>query len=1655
MINFKRFLYDTPSSLRNRLIVWSVPAAGLMLTLAVALLMKASADRLEERDFVAECSELQKDIANRLDDHARILLSGAALFHASGAVTREQWRIFTSCLKVEEHLPGIQGLGFSLLIPRAELSLHTQGIRREGFPDYQVRPAGERELYSSIIYLEPFSGRNLRAFGYDMFSELVRRTAMERARDTDAPALSGKVVLVQETGQEVQAGTLMYVPVYRKGLPTETIEQRRAALIGWVYSPYRMTDLLQGILGASGLAQKAQRHLAIYDGERPSPQSLLFGRIPEEHGDRGCCMRFKRQIPVEFNGHRWTLCFAQTGSGLLTTEFAIVWLTLGGGALVTLLLCALIRVLLSTRSKAQQLAEAMTLDLQKSEESLRQVTERLSLAARAGGVGIWDYDVVNNQLVWDEQMFRLYGITKEQFGGAYEAWQAGLHPEDRQRGDEEIKLALLGKKEFDIDFRVLWPDGTTHYICGFASVQREASGQPLRMIGTNWDITASRLAEDDIKRQAALINSLLDSIPDIIFFKDVQGVYLGCNPAFAEFVGRSRETIIGKTDYALFDRKTADFFKKNDRLMLDLCEARHNEEWITYPDGRKRQIDTLKTPYWGPNKKLMGILGISRDITERRQSEDALRKSEEQVSLLLNSTAEAIYGIDLQGDCIFANPACVRMLGYACMEQLLGKNMHELIHHSYPDGRPMPVDVCKIYQAFREGKDVHVDDEVLWKADGTSFPVEYWSYPVSVKGSVTGSVVTFVDITKRLQAEESLRESEANFRTFFETMTDMIMVGTPEGQILFANDAVTRTLGYAPDELKVMHLLDVHPADRRQEAQVIFAAMFRGERESCPLPLARKDGGLVPVETRVWFGRWNGENCLFGICKNLSAEQESKQRFERLFRCNPSLMALSSLPDRRIVDVNDAFLKALGYSREEVIGNTSADLALFVHPERQAALADRILAEGRVGDFELQLRRKDGVVLDGLYSGEPISSQGERYLLSVMTDITARKRTEAELARLSVIQNELMLLATEFINVPLERQDAAIDQSLETMGRLIHADRAYLFEYDFGAGVMNNTHEWCNDGITPEIGNLQAVPNAMLPDWVEAHRRNTCVHIPSLAALPADGYLWQVLAPQGIRSLITLPLMQGAACLGFVGFDAVAEERSWREEDIALLRVLAELYSHFEARRAAERETLELQKRLTQARDEAQKAAFSKSLFLANMSHEIRTPLNAILGYAQIMERECRPCQVKPRLKAITRSGEHLLQLLTDLLELVRSDTHQVILAPGAFDLYQALEDVRLMFVRRPAAQAVPIELTCAPDVPQFLFADSGKVRQVLVNLVGNAVKFTDKGNVRLTASVLPGESPDDRLIAVDIEDTGSGIGRGEMELIFDVFEQAESGRKSGKGTGLGLPLSRRYARALGGDVTVASRAGEGSRFRFTFRGTRVDGMAVERLHDDVVLRLAPGQNVCRLLVVDDDSASREMLADLLEPVGFAVETAADGAQALHRLGQSTAFDLVLMDKRMPEMNGYEAIARLRQLPRGGELKVLVVSASGFADERAPALAAGADGYVSKPVRREQLLKEIGRVSGVRYEYEPKITGGAASQNPVILDASAMLRLTEEQCNLFDQALRRGDIRVMREMIEVIARDQNELAASLRVLVDAYDYDRLRGMFASLKEKTK
>ncbi|CAA7626382.1 CHASE domain-containing protein [Magnetospirillum sp. SS-4] len=346
---------------------WVVLLCSLILTIAAWHVSNAFVRELARDRFRFHAQDVRTSIARRMQAYEAVLRSGVGLFQSSAEVSRAEWRAFVATTAIDRYYPGIQGIGYSAVVRPEERHSHTEAIRAEGFPGYSIRPQGERDVYTSIIYLEPFIGRNLRAFGYDIFSEPVRRAAMERARDSGEAALSGKVTLVQETDSDIQPGFLLYLPVYRPGMPIDTVEQRRAAIRGFVYSPFRVRDLMAGILGAG----MGKLDFEIHDGEAPSQDSLIF----DSDQDQLC--QFGKHAPelsetsvVRNGGHAWTLYLYARGNYISAGEAQQSMVIAAGGLTINILLFAIIVSIARQRQRAERLALDMTAELRRSQDIL-------------------------------------------------------------------------------------------------------------------------------------------------------------------------------------------------------------------------------------------------------------------------------------------------------------------------------------------------------------------------------------------------------------------------------------------------------------------------------------------------------------------------------------------------------------------------------------------------------------------------------------------------------------------------------------------------------------------------------------------------------------------------------------------------------------------------------------------------------------------------------------------------------------------------------------------------------------------------------------------------------------------------------------------------------------------------------------------------------------------------------------------------------------------------------------------------------------------------------------------------------------------------------------------------------------------------------------
>jgi CheY-like chemotaxis protein len=457
----------------------------------------------------------------------------------------------------------------------------------------------------------------------------------------------------------------------------------------------------------------------------------------------------------------------------------------------------------------------------------------------------------------------------------------------------------------------------------------------------------------------------------------------------------------------------------------------------------------------------------------------------------------------------------------------------------------------------------------------------------------------------------------------------------------------------------------------------------------------------------------------------------------------------------------------------------------------------------------------------------------------------------------------------------------------------------------------------------------------------------------------------------------------------------------------------------------------------------------AKGRFLANMSHEIRTPLTAILGYSQILERD--PLLTLPqrqRVETINRSGEHLLALLNDILEISKIEAGSHSPSPVTFDLPALLRDMEMMFRPRAEAKHLTLDTVGIAQVPQYVVADEQKLRQILINLLDNAVKFTTTGFVRFRAWTDPAGAAGLRLV-ITIGDSGPGMAPEESTRLFQIFEQTSSGRHEGHGSGLGLAISRQFARLLGGDISVESAAGVGSTFRLELPiATGVALEAKKKIDLRRVLRMEAGQPRHRILIVDDTADTRRLLVEILGNVGFEVVEAASGRKALAMVA-SLRPDLVLMDNQMPGMGGDDAIRQIRLSPDGARIKIITITASATDEIREQTRLAGADDFLAKPFHQSVLLEHIRLLLQVRYLYaelEP-MTGPTPRPAQVLTPAALAVLPAELRKRIFDAALRSRQDHLLK-LIEEVAVIDFAMSEVLRALVAQFDSETLLRLFA-------
>ncbi|AFZ02491.1 PAS domain S-box protein [Calothrix sp. PCC 6303] len=1061
---------------------------------------------------------------------------------------------------------------------------------------------------------------------------------------------------------------------------------------------------------------------------------------------------------------------------------------------------------------------------------------------------------------------------------------------------------------------------------------RNLQGEVVGVLGTYQDISDRKNIEKQLILQQNHLEALLNNLPHIAWIKDEQSRFIAVNQPFAQVCGSTPEALVGKTDYDIWPAELAQGYRDDDFQVLQSRQRKVVEERIALADGEMGWLETTKTPFRDADGNLAGTVGIAADITNRKTAELALIESERRYASLAAASPVAIYRMDDQLNCTYVNECWSTMTGRP-MESALGRGWIEAIH---PDDRP------NLAQTWAEVNKQGRPDQITlntWtgrhlRPDGTI----NWFYVQTARefddsGHVIGHVGTLTDITDRKIAELALAESQAQFHRMTESIPGMIYqyVLHPDGtdELTYVSSHIRQIFEVEPEDAvsdSTQVWGKIHPDDVPWLWEKIQTCAENLEPFICEYRLLLPRHGLRWVHNSSSIERLdNGDVVWDGVVLDCTESKQAEQQLNSLSErlelalkgAKVGIWEWDVMGDRLIWD--DRMYSLYGIAPEDFSGHYD-DWIKRVHPDdRKRVLMeqDQALKGDRNTDSEFRVIHPDGTIR--FLSSSALVQKNDRgeiqRAIGLNFDITDRKQAEIEL------QNSQSQFRRLTENVP-----GIIYQFV------LHPDGRDTVTY-----------------ISPQVVEIGEVSVELV--------------------MQDSAYLWEKIHPDDIP-IIQAKIMESAQSLS----PFLSEHRLVTSSGQKFVKVISMPYRQDDGAVVwdgiivdiTDRKAAELQ--LQQTNEELIRATRLKDEFLANMSHELRTPLNAILGMTEGLQDQVfgglNDRQLKA-LKTVEKSSNHLLALINDILDVAKIEAGQIGLDCLATNITNLCHS-SLAFIKQQAYnKRIQLDLKIPPHLPDISI-DERRIRQVLINLLNNAVKFTpDGGQITLQVDYIQQQinTVSDRYsegdtLEISVIDTGIGIAPEDINKLFQPFVQIDSSlNRRYEGTGLGLALVKQLVELHGGQVHLTSEVGVGSCFRVILPANPT-AIAPSNTTTQAEMQESDRISLPVILLVEDNEANISTITSYLTAKGYQIFVANDGQMALDLL-QDVDPDLILMDIQMPGMDGIEAIQQIRQQPNFQKTPIIALTALAMMGDRDRCLAAGADEYLTKPVILKQLAAQI------------------------------------------------------------------------------------------------
>ncbi len=1168
-------------------------------------------------------------------------------------------------------------------------------------------------------------------------------------------------------------------------------------------------------------------------------------------------------------------------------------------------------------------------------EALRTSEERSRTIIETIADGYFEVDLVGNTVFCNDRYVENTGYSREELKGLhYRTYM------DKGNADRIFKtyhdIYKTGKPARNFESEVITKNGEIMRSETSVSLIRDSEGKPIGFRGISRNITERRKMEEALRASEERYRTIIEDITEPYSEEDLEGNKTYFNNAYMDVIGYSREELTGLNYRSYMD-------DKNVKLAFDAYHEVYKSgnpvknrgmEWFS-KSGEKKYYELSISLRRDGQGKPIGFRTIYHDTTERQQMEEALRASEERYRTIIESIPDAFYEVDLRGNLLLFNTPYLNMFETS-QEEMQGSNFraytdeknakvaYEIFHKVYETG--VPVRSMGWEVITKSGKKKHVELSVSLFRDN--------------KGNPLGFRGIYRDVTERKKAEDAIRASEERYRTIIDTIPDAYYEVDLKGNAQIFNDAFLKLYEYEMEEMQGLNYRAYTDKVNADIAFRIFNQVFKTGMpvRSMDWEVMTKGGIKKQVELSVSPVRdVDGKPMGFrGIIRDVTERRQaeeairaSEERFRMIIETIPEPYAEVDLKGNHTF-FNEAYVNNQDFSREELQGLNYRNYMEKADAKRIFNLYHEVFITGKpVRNRAFELISKTGEKRQSELSVSLIhDAQGKPSgFRTLYHDTTERKKMEDALR------------ASE------ERSRAIIETTVES-----------YFELDLAGDVVFFNDEFCKIlGYRRE--EMEGLNNRAYQDPEAARQSFEVFNSVYKTGNPAKFVETEFMRRDGERRQVELSISLIRDGDGKpTGFRVVSHDISERKK---------------------------VEASLLQAKEMAEVANKAKSEFLASMSHEIRTPMNAILGMAELLSETPLSKEQQKYVQVFRDAGENLLGIINDILDLSKVEAGQINLEHVDFDLADLFDRIgEIMGIR---ANNKGLELNChiAPDVPVSLVGDPTRLRQVIVNLLGNAIKFTESGEiilgVRKSPEAVPGQETETVELVFTLKDTGIGIPPDKLDLVFERFTQADSSttRKYG-GTGLGLPITKRLAELMAGSIQVESEVGKGSVFTFTARFAL---QKEPRKEEEPSLADIVG---CRALVIDDNATNRMIIREMLTGWGTHVTTAGSGWSGITALREAVAsnnpYDFVILDYHMPIMDGFATATAIREDPALSPMVIIMLSSGYPKEDLAKARQVGIDQFLYKPVKRRDLREAISLSLGKVQPASPEAAQSAATE---------------------------------------------------------------------------